>query len=61
MTDEKQVPSKEAVPSLAGPLPPPSGASQTPSWAKDDKAKLEEKFWGDEDRLKGVKLKNDTL
>src|SRR5690606_631293 len=28
---------------------------------QNDKAKLEEKFWGDEDRLKGVKLNNDIL
>lgn len=43
------------------PLPPPEGAGNVPSWAKDDKAKLEEKLWGDEDSLRGVKLQNDIL
>lgn len=41
--------------------PPPEGAELAPSWAKDNKANLEEKYWTNEDRLRGVKLKNDIL
>lgn len=61
MTDEKQPPSDETNASQNSPLPPPEAAGDVPSWAKDDKAKLEEKYWDDESRLRGVKIQNDIL
>ena len=61
MTGEKQPPIELTDHPKSSPLPPPEGAVDGPLWARDNKAKLEEKFWDDEERLKGVKLKNDIL
>ena len=43
------------------PLPPPSGRESLPAWVKMDNAKQEEKYWADEDKLRGAKQKNDLL
>ncbi|KAB2673071.1 hypothetical protein F9K77_07060 [Ochrobactrum sp. LMG 5442] len=43
-------------------LPPPSQTDiNPPAWADLKQAKLEEKLWPDEDKLRGQKLKNDLL
>lgn len=60
MTDDGPPPLNDRGPDDSVP-PPPQGTALSPAWAKDSKAKLEEKYWSDEDRLRGVKLKNDIL
>jgi len=48
---------------MSGPAVPPPADSDLnlPKWADVSQAKAEERNWPDEDRLKGVKLRNDIL
>lgn len=41
--------------------PPPPGLEDAPSWASDSAAAQEEKYWSNEDKLKGQKTKNDLI
>lgn len=39
-------------------VPPPEDALDKPAWVDDSRAKLEEKVWGDEEKLKGQRFEN---
>lgn len=43
------------------PLPSPEEAEVTPTWARDNKARLEEKYWGNDDKLKNARVDSDVL
>ncbi|MEA1940679.1 MAG: hypothetical protein U9P68_00380 [Pseudomonadota bacterium] len=38
--------------------PPPTSAGDNPSWADDKKAKKEEQYWSDPDKLQGLEHRN---
>lgn len=61
MTGSVPRPTDDAIATSTGALPPPDGADSVPAWAKDENAKKEERFWANEDLLKGVKMGNDIL